>query len=416
MTTIDTSWVDVPEDSDFTIMNLPYGVFRRSEHRPRIGVAIGDQILAMGVVAELGLLPVGVPPEVFYAERLNPFMALGRSAWTAVRERVIEILADEAMLGDHRDRALVPRASVTMDRPFVVGDFVDFYSSIHHAENMGRLFRPDADALLPNWRWLPVGYHGRAGTVVVSGTPVHRPIGQKRPMVAGEPPAFGPSAKLDIELEVGFVTGPGNPAGRPISESEALDQIFGMFLVNDWSARDLQAWEYQPLGPFLGKSFLTSISPWVVPIDALLPHFVDGPEQDPMPLPHLKASDPRGVDLDLSVSLVAGGQQAVVSRVNFKHQYWTMTQQLVHATSNGATVRPGDMFASGTVSGPDTRSEGSFIEMTGDGARPISLGAGIERAFLEDGDSVTLRGHCGDGSARVGFGEVEGTITAPLVA
>ncbi|MGH8874635.1 MAG: fumarylacetoacetase, partial [Acidimicrobiia bacterium] len=386
------SWVPLPEGSPFPIQNLPYGVFRRRRpsgespgHRPRIGVAIGEHVLVMAVVAEAGLLPPEVPAEVFLRETLNGFLALGPRAWSATRARVSELLsAGNDELRPIADAALVPLAEAELLMPVEVGDYVDFYSSLHHATNLGRMFRPDADPLLPNWRHLPVGYHGRSGTLVVSGTPVVRPCGQQK-AAEGDVPVFGPTARLDFELEVGFLTGPSNRLGEPIPPARAPDHIFGMVLVNDWSARDIQAWEYQPLGPLLGKSFATSLSPWVVPLPALRPYLAPSPPQDPAPLPYLRVEGDWGIDLHLEVTLATkGGEPAVISRTNARELYWTMPQQLAHATANGAVARPGDLFASGTISGPDPDTEGSMIELTRNGARPLELPGGATRGFLED--------------------------------
>ena len=413
------SWVPVPDGSDFPIQNLPYGVLSRGEEPSRVGVAIGEQALDLAEVSSAGLLEDigGVGAETFAAPALNPFLTLGRGAWRATRERVSELLAET----DRRirdvpglaERALVPLADAALHRPFEVGDYVDFYSSLEHATNLGKMFRPGSEPLLPNWRHLPVGYHGRSGTVVVSGTPIRRPAGQTNADDAHPAPAFGPTRMLDIELEVGFVTGPGNPLGQPIPIDEADDHVFGLVLVNDWSARDIQRWEYQPLGPFLGKSFATSISPWVVTMDALAPFRVSPSLQEPEPLPYLRAREDHGLEVELSVELATPGtpEGRVICRTNMRNLYWTIAQQLAHATSNGATIRPGDLFASGTISGPDPGSYGSLIELTWRGERPIELPGGETRTFLEDGDTVVMRGWCDrEGAARIGLGEVRGTI------
>jgi fumarylacetoacetase len=335
---------------------------------------------------------------------LNPFLALGPPAWEALRTRVTELLAAGAP-----ERPLVPLAEAEPVLPVAIGDYVDFYSSLEHASNLGRMFRPDADPLLPNWRHLPVGYHGRSGSVVVSGTPVRRPRGQLPPAEPGGAPAFAPTRRLDIELELGFLTGPGNPLGTAIPTRSAREHIFGFVLVNDWSARDVQRWEYQPLGPFLGKSFATSISPWIVPLAALEPFRVPAPPQDPEPLEYLRTTEDWALDLELEVALApAGGEETVVARTNARGLYWTAPQQLAHATANGAPARPGDLFASGTISGPEPGSYGSLIELTWGGRDPLRLAGGGERTFLEDGDTVVLRGSAGGGS--VSLGEVRGTI------
>jgi fumarylacetoacetase len=361
-----------------------FGVFSVEGGPPRVGFRVGHGVLDLAA-SRLG--------RVFATSSLNPFLALGPSAWEDVLGRIAELVgagADLVRLEDAR-----------VHLPFRVADYVDFYSSLEHATNLGRLFRPDAEPLLPNWRHLPVGYHGRAGTVVVSGTPVMRPCGQaKEP---GDPvPRFGPSRRLDFELELGFVVGVGRRLGEPVSAAAFRDHAFGVALVNDWSARDIQAWEYQPLGPFLGKSFATSISAWVTPLALLEDRFLPGPAQEPEPLPYLRVPAHWGLDVELEVELSG----TVVSRTNTRGLYWTMPQQLAHATVNGASLRTGDLMASGTISGPDPGSEGSLIELTWNGTHPIRLGDGSTRTFLEDGDEVVLRGRAGD----VQLGEVRGTI------
>ena len=400
------SWVPVPDGSDFPLENLPYGVFSVGGQPARVGVAIGDAVLDLSVLAEAGVLH-GVLPDAAAAcaaPALNPLMDLGGGVWSALRARLTGLLAEgDAEIRDRglTDRALLPREEVRLHLPFEVADYVDFYSSQEHATNLGRMFRPDGDPLLPNWRHLPVGYHGRAGTVVASGTPVVRPRGQSRPP-GSDAPVFGPTRRLDIELEVGFVTGGATALGTAVPAGSAEEHIFGLLLVNDWSARDIQAWEYQPLGPFLGKSFATSISGWITPLALLEDRFVAAPRQEPEPLSHLRVAGHWALDIDLEVELSG----TVISRTNARSLYWTMPQQLAHATSNGASVRTGDLFASGTISGPDTGSEGSLIELTRNGDRPIGLGDGSTRAFLEDGDEVVLRGRAGN----VELGEVRGTI------
>ncbi len=304
--------------------------------------------------------------------------------------------------------------------PMEIGDYVDFYSSIEHATNLGRLFRPNAEALLPNWRWIPVGYHGRSSTIVIDGTPVRRPSGQRKPADAPAP-QFGPSRRLDIELEMGFVTGPGNELGDPIDVGDAREHIFGLVLVNDWSARDIQAWEYQPLGPFFGKSFATTISPWVVTLEALEPFRVEGPHQDPQPLEYLRTGEPWAYEIQLAVELQTarmreqGVPPEAISQTTFRNMYWNVAQQLAHATVNGAIARPGDLFASGTISGAAQGTQGSLIELTWNGERPLELPNGEKRAFLEDGDEITLRGWCEKpGARRIGFGAARGRIEAAV--
>ena len=399
------SWVEGAAGSGFGLENLPFGVVRHGGEPPRPAVRVGEHALVLRPLAQAGLLP-----DVFAAPVLNPFLDLGRPAWTEVRARIAALLRAGSPDAERAAAALVPLDGVAVVLPVAIGDYVDFYSSLEHASNLGRMFRPDADPLLPNWRHLPVGYHGRAGSVVVSGTPVRRPQGQLPPPEQGAAPRFGPTERLDFELELGFVTGPGNPLGAPIHASEARERIFGFVLVNDWSARDVQRWEYQPLGPFLSKSFATSISPWIVPLEALEPHRVPAPHQEPEPLPYLRTDGDWALDLALEVALVpAGGEEeTVVSRTNARGLYWTAPQLLAHATVNGANARPGDLYASGTISGPRPGSYGSLIELTWAGRDPLALAGGRRRTFLEDGDTVVLRGAAGGG--RVSLGEVRGTI------
>ncbi|CAN5203446.1 fumarylacetoacetase [soil metagenome] len=421
------SWVPVREGSDFPIQNLPYGVFRREAGDPGgIGVAIGDSILDLAPLAGEGLFDDSIPrPRALEAPSFEGVLALGRPTWRKLRGRISELLSagsreirDVPGLGE---RVLVPLDQADMALPVAVRNFVDFYSSLEHASNMGRMFRPDAEPLLPNWRHMPVGYHGRAGTVVVSGTPVVRPWGQTKDD-DDSAPSWEPTRMLDIELEVGFFTGAGRRLGTPIPIRAAGDHIFGLVLVNDWSARDIQRWEYQPLGPFLGKSFATSISPWVVTLDALEPYRVAGPAQDPEPLPYLRADAAWAFDIDLEVGLSSAAMSErglppqVISRTNFRSLYWSMAQQLAHATSNGATAGAGDLFASGTISGSAPSSYGSLLELTWRGTRPLVLPEGSKRAFLEDGDTVVMRGWCGGGHERprIGFGELTGTIVPAL--
>jgi len=361
-----------------------FGVFSTAGLPPRVGFRASRGIL------DLAANGLGA---VFEQPTLNPFLALGRAAWEKALVRIEERISGGA--------DVVPLEDASIHRPFEVGDYVDFYSSLEHATNLGRLFRPDAEPLLPNWRHLPVGYHGRSGTVVPSGTPIVRPCGQAR-VPEDDGPGFGPSRRLDIELELGFVVGAGSTLGEPVSAGGFRDHVFGVVLVNDWSARDLQAWEYQPLGPFLGKSFATSISNWVTPLALLQDRFLPAPPQEPEPLPYLRVEGEWALDVELEVELSG----TVVSRTNAKGLYWTMPQQLAHATINGASVRTGDLFASGTISGSYRGSEGSLIELTWNGEHPLRLGDGSPRTFLEDGDEVVLRGRSG----KVRLGDVRGRI------
>ncbi len=401
------SWVPGADGSGFGLENLPFGAIARRGEPPRLAVRIGEHALVLSSLADAGLLGE-LPRGAFDGPVLNPFLALGRGAWSATRAALVELLRGDAPDRAAAEASLTPLAGTHVLLPIAVGDYVDFYSSIEHATNLGRMFRPDAEPLLPNWRHLPVGYHGRASAVVVSGTPVRRPRGQLPPPEPGAAPRFGPSERLDIELELGFVTGPGNALGSSIAADEARDHIFGFVLVNDWSARDIPRWEYVPLGPFLGKSFATSISPWIVPLEALERARVPAPAQDPPPLEYLRTGEDWALDIALEVALApAGGEETVVSRTNARGLYWTAPQQLAHATVNGTNVRPGDLYASGTISGAEPGSAGSLIELTWSGRDPLELAGGERRTFLADGDTVILRGSAG---GTVSLGEVRGTI------
>ncbi|MGK2929283.1 MAG: fumarylacetoacetase [Acidimicrobiales bacterium] len=407
-----TSWVPGSMGSGFPIQNLAFGACRVANHR-FLGVRIGASTLDLRAVADAGGFD-GLASSVrdaLRADDLGPLLAEGRPTWTAVRQRLGALLVAGSADQDTISPYLVPVDDVELGLPFPVADFVDFYSSIDHASNIGHMFRPDAEPLLPNWRHLPVGYHGRAGTVVVSGTPVVRPSGQR---LEDGAVVFGPSTKLDIELEVGFVLGGTSRPGHPVDIAEAREHVFGVVLLNDWSARDIQSWEYVPLGPFLGKSFATTISGWVVPIDALDPFRVPGPDQDPPVLPYLERVDRWGLDLALSVDLRPAGATVAttICEVGFAGTYWTPDQQLAHLTVNGATVRPGDLFGSGTVSGPAVGQRGSLIEASWNGAEPVAV-AGDARSFLADGDEVVLRGHASrPGTPRIDLGDVTGTVVA----
>jgi fumarylacetoacetase len=396
------SWIDLPSGSPFPVQNLPYGVFRYADEPARVGVALGEQVLDLAPLSAAEGLDGG---HVFEEPSLNPFMALGRPAWTAVRAWLTELLTHDTYR-DLVESHLLPAADVEMLLPFEVADYVDFYSSQHHAENVGRIFRPDAEPLTPNWKHLPIGYHGRAGTVVVSGTEVVRPCGQRKSPTE-QAPSFGPSARLDIEAEVGFVVGVPSAPGSPVPVDGFRDHVFGVCLVNDWSARDLQSWEYVPLGPFLGKSFATSVSAWVVPLDALEAARVTPPAQEPEVLPYLRGDEPWGLDLDLEISW----NGYVVSRPGFAGMYWTPAQQLAHLTVNGASLRTGDLFASGTVSGPERGQRGSFLELSWNGSEQVELGDGTTRGFLEDGDLVSISASApGPDGSRIGFGSVAGRV------
>ncbi|HUR73103.1 MAG TPA: fumarylacetoacetase [Sporichthya sp.] len=389
------SWVPVPDGSDFPLQNLPYGVFARDGEAPRCGVAIGDHVLDLAPM-------LGDP--TFAAPSLNGFLAAGRGRWEQVRRSLTSFLSDPSHAMDVEPH-LIPRQDVTLHLPFAVADYVDFYASEHHAINVGRMFRPDSEPLTPNWKHLPIGYHGRAGTVVVSGTDVVRPCGQRKQPDAA--PTYGPSQRLDIEAEVGFVVGVGSAQGTRVTVEDFRDHVFGVVLLNDWSARDIQFWEGQPLGPFLGKSFATSISPWVVPLEALEAAQVAPPPQDPEPLGYLQTSGATGLDLAIEIELNAH----VISRPSFAGMYWTAPQQLAHLTVNGASLRTGDLFASGTVSGPEREQRGCLLELSWNGTDPVHLADGSSRTFLSDGDTVTLRATApGADGVQIGFGELSGTV------
>lgn len=406
------SWVDVPLDSDFPIQNLPLGIFKKEKERARVGVAIGNQVLDLKALHVLGYLE-NLPFELtdFDCDVLNPIINRGKKATRELRNRLSKLLrSDVPDLRDkdhHVRQALHAMSEVAMLMPVHVGDYTDFYSSIEHATNVGKMFRDPENALLPNWKHIPVGYHGRASSIVISDTPIHRPKGQMLPADA-DMPVFGPCRLLDFELEMAFITYPGKPMGHSIAVDEAEDYIFGMVLFNDWSARDIQKWEYVPLGPFLGKNFASSISPWVVLLDALEPFKVAGPKQDPPVLPYLAYSGERNYDLDLSVDIhpAEGSSPSTVCQSNFRFMYWNLCQQLAHHTVNGCNIRGGDMMASGTISGPDQHSFGSMLELSWKGTRTVKLGEGIERKFIQDGDEVIMRGYAQKNGVRVGFGEV----------
>jgi fumarylacetoacetase len=410
MTTIHT-WVNVPTDSDFSIYNLPFGIFSTTTRTPRVGVAIGEQIVDLQEVAKQGLLQEWAPDQSIFSEKsLNRFIALGKVATSAIRLKIQDLLTDDHSPLKQGPSVLVPQSEATMHLPVEVGDYTDFYSSIEHATNVGKMFRDPANALLPNWKHLPVGYHGRASSIVVSGTPIQRPSGQILPKGA-EQPVFQPSTRLDFELEMAFIIGKESQLGQPISTAAAADYIFGLALFNDWSARDIQQWEYVPLGPFLGKNFGSSISSWIVTLEALEPFKVNGPVQEPAVLPYLQFEGPWNYDIALEVGIQpATNSETIVSRSNYKFMYWNMLQQLAHHTVNGCNVRIGDVMASGTISGPEEGSFGSMLEIAWMGTKPIQMVDGSTRTFLQDGDRVIMRGFAQNAQIRVGFGAVEGTI------
>jgi fumarylacetoacetase len=413
------SFIEVPPGSHFPIENLPFGVFSPRQGGARIGVAIGDLILDLSVLEELGHFrsPEFQDRRVFFEGSLNAFLALGRPAWREARAMIQHLLAvDTRTLRDDADlsaRAFHAQKDVVMQLPARIGDYTDFYSSYHHAHNVGTMLRGPENALMPNWKWLPVAYHGRASSIVPSGADVRRPHGQTKAADAPAP-IFGPSRSLDFELEMAFLIGPPNSLGDPVPIDRAADHIFGFVLMNDWSARDMQTWEYQPLGPFLAKNFCTSISPWVVTLEALEPFRKPLPPQDPEPLPYLRAKSDFTFDINLEARLRTAQMDAgqIITRTNFQNLYWSVSQQLAHHTVGGCNLQPGDLLASGTISGPTEDSRGCMLELTWRGANPLKLPNGETRKWLEDGDALTITGWCDGDGYRVGFGEVSGRVVA----
>ena len=415
------SFIEVSPDSHFPLQNLPFGIFKPAQGDARAGVAIGDSVLDLSVLEELGhfQMPEFEDRQVFSEDALNEFLALGRPAWKKARQVIQELLAaDTATLRDDtslRARVFHAQKDVTMQLPARIGDYTDFYSSYHHAHNVGTMLRGPENALMPNWKWLPVAYHGRASSIVVSGGDVRRPHGQTKPPDT-EAPVFGPSRSFDYELETAFLIGPGNALGQPVPIERAMDHIFGLVLMNDWSARDVQAWEYQPLGPFLAKNFCTSISPWVVMLEALEEFRKPLPPQDPEPLPYLRAAADFTYDIQLEARLQTAAMEAPhrITRTNFQNLYWSIAQQLAHHTVNGCNLQPGDLLASGTISGPEEESRGCMLELTWRGANPLTLPNGETRKWLEDGDRLTITGWAQGDGYRIGFGEVTGRVVAAL--
>ena len=402
------SWLPSATNSDFSIHNLPFGIFSTADRNPRAGIAIGDQIVDLCEMTQQGYFAdLGFDSWVVNQETLNRFIGLGKQKTNAVRLRVQDWLCDtESPLAKHTE-GLVPQSQARMHLPVRVGDYTDFYSSIEHATNVGMMFRDPENALLPNWKHIPVGYHGRASSIIPSGVPIRRPKGQVLPKGESQP-VYQASARLDFELEMAFIIGRENELGQPISTAEASDYIFGMVLFNDWSARDIQKWEYVPLGPFLGKNFASSISPWIVTMEALEPFRVAGPEQDPAVLPYLEYEGQHNYDIQLSVAIeTPDGIENVVSRSNYKYMYWNMLQQLAHQTVNGCNMRIGDMLASGTISGKDESAYGSMLELAWAGTKPLTMADGTTRKFIHDEDTVIMRGHAEKDGVRVGFGEVK---------
>jgi fumarylacetoacetase len=411
------SFVEIAPNSHFPLENLPFGIFQPTQHKPRVGVAIGDLIVDLSVLEELGHFgsPEFQNQKVFLGDSLNSFLALGRPAWRTTRE-ILQLLlsANTPTLRDDaglRKKVFHAQKDVTMKLPARIGNYTDFYSSYHHAHNVGTMLRGAENALNPNWKWLPVAYHGRASSLVVSGTDVRRPSGQTRAPDAAVP-AFGPTKSLDYELETAFFIGPGNSLGEPVPIDHANDHIFGLVLMNDWSARDIQAWEYQPLGPFLAKNFCTSISPWVVTLEALELFRKPLPSQDPEPLEYLRAKNDVTFDIHLEAHLKTALMSAphAITRTNFQNLYWSISQQLAHHTVNGCNLEPGDLLASGTISGASEESRGCMLELTWRGANPLKLPNGETRKWLEDGDRLTITGWCQGDGYRVGFGEVTGRV------
>ena len=404
------SWLDIPKNSDFSIYNIPFGIFSIKNSKKRVGIAIGDMILDLKASYDLGVFNgVFLDHNVFENEYLNDFIALGKSVTKKIRLIIqSELCNDSSVLKE--SNALIKQSDVIMHLPLMIGDYTDFYSSIEHATNIGSMFRDPTNPLLPNWKHIPVGYHGRASSVIVSGQDVIRPKGQVLPLNK-EAPVFQPSSRVDFELEMGFVIGKKSNLGQSISTKEAEEYIFGKVLFNDWSARDIQKWEYVPLGPFLGKSFASSISPWIVTLEALDLFKVEGPEQIPEVLPYLQYEGLRNYDINLEVLIQPeNSRESVVCKSNFKYMYWNMVQQLAHHTINGCNINIGDIMASGTISGKDKGSYGSMLELSWGGKNPVILDDGENRIFINDNDTVIMRGYCESDGKRVGFGEVRTKI------
>ena len=410
------SWLNVPEKSDFPIQNIPFGVFITKDDIITIGTRIGDFAIDLGALHQLGYFE-GIPltDDIFLQDSLNDFIADGRKTWRLVRNRIADIfdvtsgkLRDNAV---HKEKIIFRMDEIEMLLPVTVGDYTDFYASKEHATNVGTLFRDPENALLPNWLHVPIGYHGRSSSIIPSGTNVRRPFGQSKPNEGETAPNFGPSKLLDFELEMAFITTASNNLGERIPIEETEENIFGLVLFNDWSARDIQAWEYQPLGPFLGKSFASTISPWIVTLDALEPFRTENPKQNPKPLPYLQIEGKKSYDIHLQVGIKPeNGEETVVANSNFKYMYWTMAQQLAHHTVNGCNVNAGDMMGSGTISGPTKDSFGSMLELTWRGQNPITLKDGTARKFINDNDTVIMRAYCENEERRIGFGECTGKV------
>ena len=414
------SWLEVTKNSDFPIQNIPFGVFLTKENVVTVGTRIGDFAIDLGALQQLNYFEgIELTDDMFMQDTLNDFISDGKKTWRLVRNRIADIFdAENAKLRDNkkqREIVIFNIDDVEMQLPVLIGDYTDFYSSKEHATNVGKMFRDPENALLPNWLHIPVGYHGRSSTIVPSGIPVHRPMGQLMTDGATSP-VFGPSRLIDFELETAFITTDANVMGENVPIHEAEDYIFGMVLLNDWSARDIQKWEYVPLGPFLGKNFATSISPWIVTMDALEPFRTKGPNQDPTPLPYLQQKGKHTFDINLEVAIAPENvEPTIVSKSNFKYLYWSMSQQLAHHTSNGCRVNSGDMMGSGTISGEKPTSFGSMLELTWSGKNPLKLKDGTERKFINDNDTVIMKGFCENKEVRIGFGEVSSKLLPPFV-
>ncbi len=405
------SWLEVPENSDFPIQNIPFGVFLTKDDVITIGTRIGDFAIDLGALQQLNYFEgIELTDDMFMQDTLNDFISDGKKTWRLVRNRIADLFDVNNLKlqqnNAHRDIIIFKIEDVEMQLPVLIGDYTDFFSSKEHANNIGKLIRDQDNPMYPNWLHVPVGYHGRSSTIIPSGIPIHRPMGQTLP--DGEiTPVFGPTRMIDFELEMAFITTDANIMGENIPVHEAEDYIFGMVLMNDWSARDIQKWEYIPLGPFLAKNFATSISPWIVTLDALEPFRVKGPKQDPSPLPYLQQKGKHTFDIDLQVIITPEkGRPTVLTNSNFKYMYWSMSQQLAHHTSNGCRINSGDMLGSGTISGPVENSFGSMVEITQGGKKPIILKDGSERKFINDYDTITMKGFCENSDMRIGFGEV----------
>ncbi len=410
-----TSWIEIDKNSDFPIQNLPFGIFKTQSSSPRVGVAIGDLVLDLAILNKLGYLDnLKIDNSVFTNQYLNDFISLGKQTTNNVRERISHLLnANTPDLRDNKEacaKVLQYISNVQMQMPVKIGDYTDFYSSIDHATNVGTMFRDPQNALLPNWKHLPVGYHGRSSSIFISGTPFHRPKGQTKP-ADSDIPVFGPCKLLDFELEMAFIVGKETQPGESISTGKADEHIFGLVLFNDWSARDIQTWEYVPLGPFLAKNFASTISPWVVTLEALEPFRTQGYKQEPQVLPYLEYTGDKNIDIKLEVSIQPENSvESTVCHSNYKFMYWTMEQQLAHHTINGCNMNVGDVMASGTISGPTPESFGSMLELSWKGTKPLQLKDGSERKFINDNDTVIMRGYCEKDGVRIGFGEASGKV------